>query len=110
MYLGGGSIACRDAGRVALVAGVRLAFMVRRNSADTRLARFISQIDPYHPAGNTPVCRRAAPSSRSGRSRTRCCWERGAEPQPVLLWCAFARELPQFIGQWSSWSTTIFKD
>ena len=84
-------------------------FMVRRNSADPRLRRLIQQLDPtLDPA--TPLYAANAPQLPSGaRDRLAGLLGEGHRFTTVLLWCAFIASF-SFIGQWSSWSTTVFKD
>jgi len=84
-------------------------FMVRRNSADPRLPRLIRELDPtLDPA--IPVYAAAAPQlAAGGRDRVGALLGEGRRLKTVLLWCAFIASFT-FIGQWSSWSTTVFKD
>lgn len=86
-----------------------LRFMVRRNSRDPRLPRFIAQLDPtLDPA--TPLYAssgRELPSG--GRDRVKALLGGGRRATTILLWCAFIASFT-FIGQWSSWSTTAYKD
>lgn len=84
-------------------------FMVRRNSADPRLPRLITQLDPtLDPA--TPVYAATAPQLASGgRDRLAALLGEGRRLPTILLWCAFIASFT-FIGQWSSWGTTVFKD
>jgi AAHS family 4-hydroxybenzoate transporter-like MFS transporter len=84
-------------------------FMVRRNSADPRLPRLIAQLAPtLDPA--TPLYAATAPQlAAGGRDRVAALLGDGRRLTTVLLWCAFIASFA-FIGQWSSWSTTVFKD
>jgi AAHS family 4-hydroxybenzoate transporter-like MFS transporter len=84
-------------------------FMVRRNSADPRLPRLIRQLNPtLDPA--TPLYAATGPQLASGaRDRLTALLGGGRRYTTVLLWCAFIASF-SFIGQWSSWSTTVFKD
>jgi MFS transporter, AAHS family, 4-hydroxybenzoate transporter len=82
-------------------------FMVRRNSADPRLPRLLAQLDPtLDPA--TPLYTAAACRVAPG-GRVSVLLSEGRRLSTILLWCAFASSF-LFIGQWSSWSTTVFKD
>jgi AAHS family 4-hydroxybenzoate transporter-like MFS transporter len=81
--------------------------MVRRNSSDPRLARFITKLDPSIQPG-TPLYVATAPRLAAG-DRVSVLLGEGRRATTVLLWCAFAASF-LFIGQWSSWSTTTFKD
>jgi len=81
-------------------------FMVRRNSADPRLPKLVAQLDPTIDP-TTPVY--AATSTQLGRSRVAALLGEGRRLTTVLLWFAFIASF-SFIGQWSSWSTTVFKD
>jgi AAHS family 4-hydroxybenzoate transporter-like MFS transporter len=84
-------------------------FMVRRNSADPRLPRLLEQLDPtLDPA--TPLYAATAPQlAARGLDRVAALLKEGHRLSTVLLWCAFVASFT-FIGQWSSWSTTVFKD
>jgi MFS transporter, AAHS family, 4-hydroxybenzoate transporter len=84
-------------------------FMVRRDSADPRLPRLIAQLAPeLDPA--TPLYAASAPKLATGaRDRLAMLLGEGRRVTTVLLWCAFIASFA-FIGQWSSWSTTVFKD
>ena len=82
-------------------------FLVRRNSTDPRLARFITKIDPSIQPG-TPMHVATSPQLAAG-DRVTVLLGGGRRATTVLLWCAFAASF-MFIGQWSSWSTTVFKD
>jgi MFS transporter, AAHS family, 4-hydroxybenzoate transporter len=84
-------------------------FMVRRNSADPRLPRFIAKLEPtLDPA--TPLYAATAPRLvAGGRDRVAGLLGEGRRFTTVMLWCAFIASFT-FIGQWSSWSTTVFKD
>jgi MFS family permease len=84
-------------------------FLVRRNNADPRLARFISKVDPTIAPG-TPMHVASAPQlAAGGRDRVTVLLGEGRRTTTLLLWCAFGASF-LFIGQWSSWSTTVFKD
>lgn len=84
-------------------------FMVRRNSADPRLPRLLQQLDPKLDP-TTPVYVATAPQRASGGcGRVAALLGEGRAYTTVLLWCAFIASF-SFIGQWSSWSTTVFKD
>src|SRR4051812_6069654 len=82
-------------------------FMVRRNSADPRLPRLLGQLDPTldprSPLYTATACQ-VAPGGRVS-----VLLGEGRRPSTILLWCAFVASF-LFIGQWSSWSTTVFKD
>jgi MFS transporter, AAHS family, 4-hydroxybenzoate transporter len=84
-------------------------FMVRRNSSDPRLPRLIAKVDPtLDPA--TPLYAATSPQLATGaRDRIAALLGEGRRFTTVLLWCAFISSFA-FIGQWSSWSTTVFKD
>lgn len=84
-------------------------FLARRNSADPRLHRLVAKLDPkFDPA--TPLYVASAPHlTAGGRGRVRALLAEGHRVRTVLLWCAFIASFT-FIGQWSSWSTTVFKD
>jgi len=84
-------------------------FMVRRNRADPRLPRLIAQLNPaLDPA--TPVYAASASQVAAGvRDRVAVLLGGGRRFTTVLLWCAFIASFG-FIGQWGSWSTTVFKD
>ncbi len=82
-------------------------FMVRRNSADPRLPRLLAQLDPTLDPGTplyTATACRVAPGGRVS-----VLLGEGRRLSTILLWCAFVASF-LFIGQWSSWSTTVFKD
>jgi MFS transporter, AAHS family, 4-hydroxybenzoate transporter len=81
-------------------------FMVRRNSADPRIPKLVAQLDPTLDP-KTPVY--AAASTQLGRGRVAALLGEGRRATTVLLWFAFIASF-SFIGQWSSWSTTVFKD
>jgi AAHS family 4-hydroxybenzoate transporter-like MFS transporter len=84
-------------------------FMVRRNRADPRLPRLMAQLAPtLDPA--TPLYAATAPQLASGaRDRVGVLLGEGRRLSTVLLWLTFIASF-SFIGQWSSWSTTVFKD
>ena len=84
-------------------------FLVRRNSRDPRLARFMAKLDPtIDPAA--PMYVASSPQlAAGGRDRVAVLLGAGHRATTVLLWCAFIASF-MFIGQWSSWSTTVFKD
>src|SRR3569833_2424949 len=84
-------------------------FMVRRNNADPRLPRLLAQLDPtLDPA--TPLHAQAGPRLAVGvRDRFAALLGEERRFTTVMLWCAFIASFT-FIGQWSSWSTTVFKD
>jgi AAHS family 4-hydroxybenzoate transporter-like MFS transporter len=84
-------------------------FMVRRNRADPRLARFIAKVDPTIDP-TAPLYAASVSQHRvAGRNRVAVLLGEGRRVTTVLLWCAFIASFA-FIGQWSSWSTTVFKD
>jgi MFS transporter, AAHS family, 4-hydroxybenzoate transporter len=84
-------------------------FMVRRNNADPRLRPLIAELDPtLDPA--TPLYAAAAPRLATGvRDRVAALLGQERRFTTVMLWCAFIASFV-FISQWSSWSTTVFKD
>lgn len=82
-------------------------FMVRRNSVDPRLPRLLAQLDPTLDPGTplyTATACRVAPGGRVA-----VLLGEGRRISTLLLWCAFVSSF-LFIGQWASWSTTVFKD
>lgn len=84
-------------------------FMVRRNSADPRLPHLLAQLNPTIDP-TTPLYAATAPRLAGGwRERVAALLGGGRRRSTVLLWCAFIASFA-FIGQWSSWSTTVFKD
>ena len=67
-----------------------------------------SWIQTFDPA--TPLYAATAPRLVArGRDRVAALLGDGRRFTTVMLWCAFIASFT-FIGQWSSWSTTIFKD
>jgi AAHS family 4-hydroxybenzoate transporter-like MFS transporter len=84
-------------------------FMVRRNSADPRLARFITQLDPTLDPSAPMYAASVSQHATTGRNRVAVLLGEGRRFTTVMLWCAFIASFA-FIGQWSSWSTTVFKD
>jgi len=82
-------------------------FMVRRNNADPRLPRLLAQLDPTLDP-RTPLTTSTACQIPPG-GRVSVLLGQGRRLTTILLWCAFVASF-LFIGQWSSWSTTVFKD
>src|SRR3569833_303048 len=82
-------------------------FMVRRNNADPRLPRLLAQLDPTSDP-RTPLTTSTACQVPQG-GRVLVLLGEGRRLTTILLWCAFGASF-LFIGQWSSWSTTVFKD
>jgi MFS transporter, AAHS family, 4-hydroxybenzoate transporter len=84
-------------------------FMVRRNTADPRLPRLMAQLAPTLDP-TTPLYAASSPQlAAGGRDRISVLLGSGHRLSTVLLWCTFIASFA-FIGQWSSWSTTVFKD
>lgn len=83
-------------------------FLVRRNSKDPQLLRFIQKLDPAIDI-NTSLQVASTPHAAGGRNRVAVLLGEGRRVTTVLLWLAFIASFG-FIGQWSSWSTTVFKD
>lgn len=84
-------------------------FMLSRNSADPRLARFIAKLDPtVDPAVPLNVAS-ARGLATEKRGRVAVLLGEGRRTTTILLWCAFIASFT-FIGQWSNWSTTLYKD
>lgn len=84
-------------------------FMVRRNPGDPRLPRLIAQLDPTLDPGTRLYAATASQLATGARDRVAALLGGGRRFTTVLLWCAFIASF-SFIGQWSSWSTTVFKD
>jgi AAHS family 4-hydroxybenzoate transporter-like MFS transporter len=84
-------------------------FMARRDSADPRLRRLVAQLDPSVDP-ETPILVASAPlHGGKERGRVAALFADGRRLTTILLWCAFIASFT-FIGQWSSWSTTAYKD
>jgi AAHS family 4-hydroxybenzoate transporter-like MFS transporter len=86
-----------------------LRFMVRRNSQDPRLPRFITQLDPKLDPGARLYATTAPELAAGGRHPVSALLGEGRRATTILLWCAFIASFT-FIGQWSSWGTTAYKD
>lgn len=86
-----------------------LRFLVRRNSADPRLPRLLAQLNPTLDATTPVYARCVSPPAAGVRDRFRALLGDGRKYSTLLLWCAFIASFT-FIGQWGSWSTTVFKD
>ena len=84
-------------------------FMVRRNSQDPRLARFMAKLDPTIDPTASQFVASGSQLAAGGRDRVAVLLGDRHRVTTVLLWCAFLASFV-FIGQWSSWSTTVFKD
>jgi AAHS family 4-hydroxybenzoate transporter-like MFS transporter len=84
-------------------------FLVRRNSADPRLPALLAKMGLTLEAGATLTVASAQKLAAGGRDRVKALLGDGRAVTTVLLWCAFIASFT-FIGQWSSWSTTVFKD
>ena len=101
--------AAHRADRVSLVAGVA-ALHGAPEQRGSQVARLHGEdgsptLDPA-----TPLYAASGPQlAAGGRDRVKALLGDGRAGTTVMLWCAFIASFT-FIGQWSSWSTTVFKD
>jgi MFS transporter, AAHS family, 4-hydroxybenzoate transporter len=84
-------------------------FMVRRNANDPRLPRLLTQLDPTIAPGTAVYAASAAQLVVGTRERLAAVLGNGQRLKTILLWFAFIASFT-FIGHWSSWGTTVFKE
>src|SRR6185295_4075236 len=84
-------------------------FLVRRNSADPRLPALLAKMGLALAPGTSLTVASAHQLAAGSRDRVKVLLGDGRAVTTVLLWCGFIASFT-FIGQWSSWSTTVFKD